>query len=634
MSFQVDMDLTGSPFNDSVYYVADSAGSHTTSQYYQPLISDLPSLSMGDYETGWLRPSYGMLTLENEPENANHPFSGQNFSQLIDSPQTAIPMTFYWEGSEIGKVTGVLSNLDQSSLSFQLEAPVSNFNLLRLYLAETTSTAEFLTIADNGSGKCRITFAELHPFNVGEDIFFVGMSIVASELESDGTSNTLFQVLDVPTDYSVDIDFDFADITITNPTTGNYDFIGGETFTSDTIFSSRIDVDSPMSIAEGVTCSVTETGTLIIGAIENRLPETMTISSGNTCTIPEDVIIGVGGSDGIYYDSGSASSSDSQLPFAFGTITLRSPSIKLNTANTQIGNPNLLISLSGGAGAVQDDGQAESIDTGNSTDFETVERGKFPMFQLASGAVTGVASVSGTTGFIDRTNGDSTVHDFFSMVGNSLNYNCDFTLAPDANTVNAELSIWETQQQRLIDFADIVAQGINYQFWIDETNTTLYVVDKANIPGTASTTFYDYDILRIRLDIPIPMAGLKTTREYNLALGAGTAASPYQLYPVQRYVRITVLNTGMDKSIRSFASDIQKATINLNKIRNILVRPRIVLSISGINTALLPGNKIEFFSDALGVSGNLFIRKRTWDFASEITEFSGDAVLDPNTRSS
>lgn len=632
MSFQVDMDLSGSPFNDTVYFISDSAGSFTSNQFYHPIITDLPSLSIGDYETGWLKPSYGMLTLENEPETAEHPFSGNNFSKLINSPQTAIPMTFFWNGFEISKVTGVLSNVDQSSLSFQLEATVSNFNLLRLYLAETSSTAEFLYIADNGLGKCRITFEELHPFNIGEDIFFVGMSVVGNELESDGTSNTLFQVTDIPTDYSVDIDLNFSEIAITNPTQGNYTFTGGTTITENTIYSFATDIDSPMKISEEVTCQVTAGATLRVGGIENRLPNRTKISLGNTCKIPENVSIGVGGSGGIYYDSGSASSSDSQLPFAFGNINLRSPSIKLNTSNTQIGNPNLLISLSGGPASVQDDGQPETIDIANSTDFDSVERGQFPKLQLASGAVTGVASVSGTTGFIDRINGDSTIHDFFSMLGNELNYNCDFSLAPNANTVNAELSIWEIQQQRLIDFADIVAVGLNYQFYINETTRILYVIDKANIPGSATKTLYDYDINSISMDIPIPMAGLKTTREYNLALGAGTSASPYQLYSVQRFVRITILNTGIDKSLRTFSSDIQKATINLNKIRNILVRPRIVLAISGINTNLLPGNKIEFFSDALGVSGNLFIRKRTWDFASEITEFSGDAILNPNTR--
>ena len=632
MSFQVDIDLSGAPFYDATYYVADSPGSFTSSQYYHPFIRSLPSLSIGNFDQGWLRPSYGMLSIENRPQDSDAPFSGANFETLIDNPQTAVPMTFYWNGDEVSQVTGILSKINESELSFQLEAPVSSFNLLRLYLAETTSTAEFLTIADNGSGKCRITFDALHPYNVGEDIFFVGMSIVASELESDGTSTTLFQVIDVPTDYSVDIDFDFSSITITNPTTGNYNFTGGETITTDTIYSQRIDIDSPMGIAEGVTCEVTTTGTLIVGALENRLPNIMEISGGNTCTIPEDLIVGVGGSDGIYYDSGSASSSDSQLPFAFGTIDLRSPAIKLNTAKTQIGNPNLLISLSGGAAGVQDDGQAEAIDTGNSTDFETVERGKFPTLQLSSGSVTGVASVSGTSGFIDRTNGDSTVHDFFSMIGNSLNYNCNFDLAPNANTESAELSVWETRQQRMIDFADVVAIGMNHNFYIDEETKILHVIDRANIPASATSTFYEQDILNILLELPGPIAGIRTNRDYNIALGAGTAASPYQLYAVQRYVRISVLNTGIDKQIRSFASTIQKATIMMNNIRSILVRPRIVLSTVGINSSILPGNKIQFYSDTLGVSGNFFIRRRSWNFAEETTEFAGDAVLDSYTQ--
>lgn len=632
MSFQVDMDLSVSPFFDTTYYVADNPGSFTSSNYYHPFITSLPSLSIGDFEQGWLRPSYGLLSIANRPTDSDSPFSGANLERLIDNPQTAIPMTFYWEGSEISQVTGILSQFNESEITFQLEAPVSSFNLLRLFLAETTSTAEFLTIIDNGSGKCRITFNALHPFNVGEDIFFVGMSIVASELESDGTSNTLFGVIDIPTDYSVDIDFLFSSIAIPNPTTGDLVFSGGDTITTDTIYSRRIDIDSPMSISDGVTCEVTTTGTLIVGAIENRLPDSMDITSGDTCSVPEELIVGVGGSDGIYYDSGSASSSDSQLPFAFGTIDLRSPSIKLNTANTQVGNPNLLISLSGNPAGVQDDGQSESIDTLNSNDFDTVERGKFPTLQLASGAVTGVASVSGTTGFVDRTNGDSTVHDFFTMIGDTLNYNVNFDLAPDANTELAELAVWETQQQRLIDFADVVAQGMNHQFYLDEETNVLHVIDRANIPGSASATFHEQDISDIKIELPGPIAGIRTTRDYNVALGAGTAASPYQLYAIQRYVRISVLNTGLDKTIRTFAPSIQKATIMMNNLRSILVRPRIVLKIIGVNTSILPGNKIKFYSDSLGVSGNFFVRRRSWNFANEETSFSGDAVLDPLTQ--
>tara|TARA_R100000963_G_scaffold33635_2_gene26120 strand:- start:29 stop:1936 length:1908 start_codon:yes stop_codon:yes gene_type:complete len=634
MSFQVDMNLTGSPFYDSNYYLADSPGSFSSSKYYQPFIRKLPTLSIGNFEQGWLRPSYGILSIDNLPTNSKAPFSGKNFGTLVDTPQTAIPMTFYWNGDEIAQVTGILSKMNESELSFQLEAPVSSFNLLRLYLAETTSTAEFLEITDNGSGKCRILFKNLHPYNIGEGIFFVGMDVVATELESDGSSDTLFQVIDIPTETSVDIDIDFSLISVRNPLTADLTIAGGTDISSDTFYDYETTLDSPLTIESGATLTITQTGTLSVASIERRLPEITIIPPGKTLTVNDLQTCAISGSgeDQPFYDSGSASSSDSQLPFAFGTIDLRSPAIKLNTSETQIGNPNLLISLSGNPAGVQDDGQSKPINISNSTDFATVQRGRFPTLELSSGAVTGVASVSGTTGFIDRANGDSTVADFFNMVGNSLGYSLNFDLAPNADSSLAELSVWETRQQRLIDFSDVVAIGMNHQFYLNEETNVLHVIDLANIPSLETSIFYEQDILKIGLELPGPIAGIRTTRNYNLSLGAGTSASPYQLYAVQRYVRISVLNTGLDKQIRSFASTIQKATIMMNNIRNVFVRPRIVLSIVGVNTSILPGSKIKFYSDTLGVSGNFFVRRRSWDFAQETTEFAGDAVLDSYTQ--
>ena len=641
MAFQVDMDLTGSPFNDStggggagIWHLSEQPGGFASDSYYQPFIQQLPRFSEGGFDNGWLAPSYGSLVIANRPTDPDHPFSGANLGLLIDNPMSVVPTTLFWDGQKIGQVSSILKDLTENSLSFQLEAPVQSFNLLRLYLAETSTTAEFIGIADNGAGKCRLTFSATHPFSTGELLFFVGMDLVASELTSNGTSDTMFAIQDVPTATTIDIAKPFSEIAFANPITANKSISGGTVYSVDTLIDNAIEVDSPITIDSGVT--VTVTGTLSITATERRLPEDVEIPAGLTLTIDEGLTVAVSGASTaegrVYYDAGSASSSDNQLAFAFGTITLENPILVLNVAKTRVGNPNLLVELAGGKDAkVQDDGQQETVDVSESTDFSTVEAGSFPMLVLESGAINGEASVTGTTGYVDRTNGDSTASDFFVMLGQTLGYDVVQTLAPNSDTENAELAIFETQQQRFIDFADVVARGINYQFWIDEPEKTLHVIDRANVPAS-SLTIYPEDIVGINLGLPGPISGLMSTRPFNEALGAGTLANAYKLQRFQRYVRLAIADTGRDQRIRTFAPSMTKATFMLGNIRTITTRPRIEIAILGINTDIGLGERIDFFSDTIGISGYFIARKRSWNFAQELTTWGGDAVIDPYTQ--
>ena len=642
MAFQVDMDLTGAPFNDTtggggagIWHLSEQPSGFASDSYYQPFIQQLPRFSEGGFDNGWLAPSYGSLVISNRPTDPEHPFSGANLGTLIDNPMSVVPTTLYWDGDKIGQVSSILKDVTETSLSFQLEAPVQSYNLLRLFLAETSTTAEVIGVADNGTGKCRVTFDATHPFTTGEVIFFVGMDLVGAELESDGSSATLFTVEDVPTSTTIDLDKDFADIAFANPLTANETITGGTTYSGDTLVENAIDVDTPVTVEDGATLTVT--GTLSVVSVERRLPDEVEVPAGFTLTVDDGITVAVSGASSasgqIFYDVGSATSSDNQLAFAFGTITLENPILVLNVAKTRVGNPNLLITIAGGGNAqVQDDGQAETVDTSESTDFTTVEEGSFPTLVLASGAIGGEASVSGTTGYVDRTNGDSTASDFFVFLGQTLGYDVVQTLAPNSDTSDAELAIFETQQQRLIDFADVVARGINYQFYLDEPTKTIHVIDRANTPAS-SLTIYPEDILGINLGLPGPISGLMSTRSYNEALGAGTLANAYKLQRFQRFVRLAIADTGRDQRMRTFASSMSKATFMLGNIRTVKTRPRIELTVSGVNTGIGLGERIDFFSDTIGISGYLITRKRSWDFAREQTTWGGDAVIDPYTQS-
>tara|TARA_Y100000593_G_C4307552_1_gene336547 strand:- start:857 stop:2734 length:1878 start_codon:yes stop_codon:yes gene_type:complete len=622
MAFQADINLSSSPFSDTTYFVADEPGSHTTSQFYQPFISDPPTIQLGDYDQGFLTVVVGSLQLVNRPSDSKHPFSGANYSALIANPMTAIPVTFRHNGRPIFEGSAILNQFNTDFLRFQIEAKVQKTNLLRLIVAETSSQSEVIGLGDNGSGKVRITTQSLHPFSAGEQAFFTGMSIVGEELEyNPSNTDTQFTITAV-TDTTFDIDFNISDIGFENPSKGNYTFTFGTNFTTDRTFSISESIESIASIQEGVTVSVASN---VIVSVEesNQLPNTYDVRVGDTVSISEESVVDVTGTNA--YDIGSASATDTQLPFAFGQIDLQTPVIVLNTAKTEVGNPNLQVSTA----KVEDDGQAETINTGQSFDFYTVPSGEIPRLTLNSGSVAGEASVSGRTIHFDTTNGDRTAFDFFGWLSNQLGYGYNTTDASNADDDNRQVSIYVTTQIRMLDFADQVARGLNMQFFLDDINQEIFLIDRGNIPSSADLTLEDYEIIRSEIYLPPPLSGLVSQREYNIASGAGTSANAFKLLKINRGIRIANIDTGRDENITTFSPSIELASEVLDAIKDIKIRPRVELTIKGINLDTLPGSRINFNSQTLGATGFLIVRKRTWSFAEETTTFCGDSVITP-----
>ena len=621
MAFQADFDLSGSPFNSSTFYVADEPGSWKTDRFYHPFISQPPEIELGDYDAGWLTVSVGSLQLFNLPSDSRHPFSGSNYSALIANPMTAIPVTFRYNGKPIFEGSAILNQLDPSFLKFQIEAKVQKTNLLRLFVSETSTQAEVIGLSDNGSGKVQITTQSIHAFSAGEQAFFTGMSIVGKELEYNSSStDTQYKITDV-TDTTFDIDALISTIAYQNPSAGNYDFETGQVFTENESFSVSDTIESIATVSSGVTLTV-QSEVIILVVEFAQLPETYTVSSGDTVSVISGSTISVSGVSA--YDIGSASASDAQLPFAFGEIILQTPVTVLDAAKTQIGNPNLKVSTAG----VEDDGQSETINLAQSYDFYTVPDGEIPRLTV-TGSVEGEPSLSGRTIHFDTTNGDRTAYDFFGWLSQKLGYSYNTTNATNADNDERQVSIYETTQQRLLSFADEVAIGLNMQFWLDDLNDDLYLIDRGNEPASAVLSLQDYEVISSRLILPAPLSGLVSRREYNISSGAGTTDNAYKLLNITRGVRIANLDTGRDENFRTFAPSIELATEVLEAIRLVKIKPRIELTIRGVNLDVLPGDRIDFNSQTLGASGSLIVRKRAWDFAAETTKFCGDSTLSP-----
>ena len=622
MSFQVDMDLTSAPFTDAVYYVSDTPSTWKNDRFYQPYIIAPPFIELGDYDAGWLNVNVGNLQLVNRPNDASHPFSGANYTALLSSPATAIPVILRYNGKQLLDGTAILNNLTPESLSFQLEAKVQRTNLLRLIVAETSSKAELIEAKNNGAGKIRITTAALHNFGLGEQAFFQGMSIVGEELEYNPSDTaTQFTITDV-TDTTFDINVDVSTITYTNPSSGNYSFDSGTELTATETFSISQSLESICTISTGITITVAQSVILAIQG-DAQLPQTYSVSSGNTITIIFGSTVSVSGLNA--YDIGNASATDTQLPFAFGTVTLQEPVPILNAAKTQVGNPNLQTT----SASVQDDGQDEVLNASLSYDFYTVPDGEVPRFTLQSGSLEGEASISGISIHFDTTNGDENAYDFFGWLAQSIGYSYDSSLASNANNDDRKVSIFETNQQRILDFADQVAKALNMQFYLDDENDVLHLIDRENVPGTASLTLEDYEILSSQIDLPAPLSGLLSSNSYNLAVGAGLGANPYKLLKVERAVRVANIDTGRDDTIRTFSPSIEVAAEVLTDIIAVKNKPRLSVTIDGINLDVQAGERIDVNNKTLGITGNMIVRKRAWDFVNETTTFSGDSTLTP-----
>ena len=577
---------------------------------------------MGDYDAGWLNVNVGNLQLVNRPNDSSHPFSGANYTALLSSPATAIPVILRYNGKQLLDGTAILNNLTPESLSFQLEAKVQRTNLLRLIVAETSSKAELIELKDNGAGKIRITTAALHNFGLGEQAFFQGMSIVGEELEyNPSDTSTQFTITDV-TDTTFDINVDVSTITYTNPSSGNYSFDSGTELTTNETFSISQSLESICTISSGITITVAQSVVLAIQG-EAQLPQTYSISSGDTITIVSGSTLSVTGLNA--YDIGNASATDTQLPFAFGTVTLQEPVPILNAAKTQVGNPNLKTT----SASVQDDGQDELLNASLSYDFYTVPDGEVPRFTLQSGSLEGEASISGISIHFDTTNGDENAYDFFGWLAQSIGYSYDSSLASNANNDDRKVSIFETNQQRILDFADQVAKALNMQFYLDDENDILHLIDRENVPGTASLTLQDYEILASQIDLPAPLSGLLSSNSYNLAVGTGLGANPYKLLKVERAVRVANIDTGRDDTIRTFSPSIEVAAEVLTDIIAVKNKPRLSVTIDGINLDVQAGERIDVNNKTLGITGNMIVRKRAWDFVNETTTFSGDSTLTP-----
>ena len=616
------MDLTSTPFSDAVYYVSDTPSTWKNDRFYQPYIISPPFIELGDYDAGWLNVNVGNLQLVNRPNDSSHPFSGANYTALLSSPATAIPVILRYNGKQLLDGTAILNNLTPEFLSFQLEAKVQRTNLLRLIVAETSSKAELIELKNNGAGKIRITTAALHNFGLGEQAFFQGMSIVGEELEYNPSDTaTLFTITDV-TDTTFDINVDVSTIAYTNPSSGNYSFDSGTQLTATETFSISQSLESICTISSGITITVAQSVILAIQG-EAQLPQTYSVSSGDTITIVFGSTVSVTGLNA--YDIGNASATDTQLPFAFGTVTLQEPVPILNAAKTQVGNPNLKTT----SASVQDDGQDEVLNASLSYDFYTVPDGEVPRFTLQSGSLEGEASISGISIHFDTTNGDENAYDFFGWLAQSIGYSYDSSLASNANNDDRKVSIFETNQQRILDFADQVAKALNMQFYLDDENDILHLIDRENIPGTASLTLEDYEILASQIDLPAPLSGLLSSNSYNLAVGTGLGSNPYKLLKVERAVRVANIDTGRDDTIKTFSPSIEVAAEVLTDIIAVKNKPRLSVTIDGINLDVQAGERIDVNNKTLGITGNMIVRKRAWDFVNETTTFSGDSTLTP-----
>jgi len=124
LSLKITVDATDYYLSNQEYI------SITGNNYHFPFVTKSPKLSMKAVKGGFIQIEVGNITIENAPNDSNHPFSGSRFTDLISTPQN-YPFVLNFGESNYDFLTGVLtlSSFNQNQLFFTLDQVEYDFKL-------------------------------------------------------------------------------------------------------------------------------------------------------------------------------------------------------------------------------------------------------------------------------------------------------------------------------------------------------------------------------------------------------------------------------------------------------------------------------------------------------------------------
>lgn len=653
-------------FNGKTWHLSEEG--YIGDYYYAPYLSESPEIELGQIKGGYINIRIGNLSIANRANERFSPFSifGGGYKKLLNNPTLKIPVRIFWMQNNISNSifsgTMYMESFNTDKFDFILEDELSDIDLLTtasdiksefveattvsirglgtvngLYPAEVAAPDHGLLTGDyiNVANAVETAFNTPENSGLGEKraVTVIDDNFFTYQLDSPTSVYEAAGAYDISYFSKKNVPFSFGIVTrekgLIQKEDGNQ---GSKGFSyANPQLKLASDYTNP---ADVVPIELYDDGVLVGSSDTGSTQRTIYPVIGTSGVSAAYDIVTITTQTAHNLTSGSVIKIKGLLPDGLNIPITGQPIIDTPTATTFTYYNNTLLD----AGTVTEatanaeilyegeyfgDGRIPTADTifsravdNTLTQGQTANSadGSFT-FEYDDGVVLiGTALVSG-----ESKNG-KTIADFFAYIALKLGINnVDFTHAPNASSL--ELQLWETSQNKILDFAGEIAFSANYLFEIK--NNIIRVIDRSYIPDTF-TRIENYNIISTEYKMPNPIKAIRSVWEVNIA---NTTIKPATLDQREESVMISNSPSGEIRDITNVTKNREDQTAILNSIKSILNKPVITANIGGIQSNLEIGSRIKFNREEDGVSVDMIIRTISFDFSGLQTQISGDGSI-------
>ena len=195
----------------------------------------------------------------------------------------------------------------------------------------------------------------------------------------------------------------------------------------------------------------------------------------------------------------------------------------------------------------------------------------------------------------------------------------DFSSAPNASSTR--LSLWQTTQTKVLEYAGEIAYAANYLFEI--RNNTIRVIDR-DFESPNFININNWEIVKASYKMPTPTKALRVKWSSNIA---NPKTIPTSLTTREESVMISNMDSGEILDITYVTKDSADARSILEKIRKVLNKTVVTLSIGNIRTDIKVGTRIKANREEDGLSIDFIARTIKFNFKGLETEVVGEGTV-------
>ena len=653
-------------FNGKTWHLSQEG--YIGDDYYAPFLSSTPELELGQIKGGYINVRIGDLSIANMPNERLSPFSifGGGYKKLLSNPTEKIPVRIFWmqdnRQSSIFSGTMYMESFDKDSFNFILEDELSDVDLLTTASDIKSEFQETVSVSIRGLGTVNGIYLEAvaapdhglldgdyinvanavntefntpensvlgekRPITVIDDNFFTyELDATTSAYEPAGSYDlSYFTKKNVPFSFGIvtrekgliqkedgnqgqkGFSYSNPQLKLASDYTNPSDVVPIELFDDGDLVGSS-DTNSvqrtvyPVIGTSGVSVAY-DIVTITTQSAHNLRPGSVIKITGLS---PEGLNVAITGQPIIDTPTATTFTYYNNTLLDSGTVTEATANAEILYEGEYFGEGRLPTADTIFSRAVVN--TLTQGQTANSAD------GSYT-FEYDDGVVLiGTALVSG-----ESKNG-KTIADFFSYIAGRLGIaSVDFTNAPNASSL--ELQLWETSQNKILDFAGEVSLSSNYLFEIK--NNIIRVIDREHIPETF-TKIENYNIISVEYKLPKPVKALRSVWKINIA---NTTVRPAVLDEREESVMISNSASGEIRDFINVTKNRESQTKILNSLKNITNRPVITANVGGVKSDLKIGSRVKFNREEDGVSVDMIIRTISFDFSGLQTQIVGDGTI-------